>query len=121
MPLLINSAPDCITHGEKFNSDDLADFVLTDHFKDCAGFGTFMPGSTYGEDGQSAETLYMILTWVGIVVMVVVLVAWVLYENRRLLGAVAGISAAGTPIEGVFAPTAPQEPPLQSGTSGDDR
>jgi hypothetical protein len=63
----------------------------------------------------------MILTWVGIVVMVVVLVAWVLYENRRLIGAVAGVSAAGTPIEGVFAPTAPQEPPLQSGTAGDDR
>ena len=121
MPLLIDSAPDCITHKEHYNADDLADFVLTDNFKDCAGFGTFMPGSTYGEDGSGAETLYMILTWVGIVVMVVVLVAWVLYENRRLLGAVAGISAAGTPIEGVLAATAPQEPPLQSGTSGDDR
>ena len=27
----------------------------------------------------------MILTWLGIVVMVLVLVAWVLYENRRLV------------------------------------
>ena len=40
----------------------------------------------------------MILTWVGIAVMVIVLVAWVIYENRRLLGALAGVSAAGTPI-----------------------
>ena len=51
---------------------------------------TFGPGSTYGEDGSGAETAYMILTWLGIVVMVAVLVAWVLYENRRLIAAVAG-------------------------------
>ena len=44
-----------------------------------------MPGSTYGEDGSGAETLYMIVTWLGIVVMVAVLVAWVMYENRRLI------------------------------------
>ena len=87
MPLIIDSAPDCITHEEALSADDLADFILQDNFKDCAGFGTFMPGSTYGEDGSSAETLYMILTWVGIAVMVIVLVAWVIYENRRLLGA----------------------------------
>ena len=38
----------------------------------------------------------MILTWLGIVVMLVVLVAWVVYENRRLIQAVAGF---GGPIE----------------------
>jgi hypothetical protein len=113
MPPLINSAPDCITHNEKYNADDLADFVLTDNYRDCAGFGTFMPGSTYGEDGQGAETLYMILTWVGIVVMVVVLVAWVLYENRRLIAAVTGVG----PIEG--GPAA--GPPPQPGGVGDSR
>ena len=120
MPLLIDSAPDCIVHKEHYSADDLADFVLQDNFKDCAGFGTFMPGSTYGDDGTGAETIYMILTWVGIVVMVLVLVAWVLYENRRLIGAVAGISAAGTPIAGV-SPTTPQEPPPQPGMAGDNR
>jgi hypothetical protein len=120
MPLVIDSAPDCITHVEKANPDDLADFILQDNYQDCAGFGTFMPGSTYGEDGSSADTLYMILTWVGITVMVIVLVAWVLYENRRLLGAVAGISAAGTPIPG-FGPTTQQEPPPQPGMTGDTR
>src|ERR687888_2816340 len=100
MPLLIDSAPDCITHNETGMNyaKDGADFILQDNFKDCAGFGTFMPGSTYGDDGTGAETLYMIVTWVGIVVMVAVLVAWVLYENRRLIAAVAGIG--GPPIEG---------------------
>ena len=82
-----------------------------------------MPGSTYGPDGSGAETAYMILTWVGITVMVIVLVAWVLYENRRLMGAVAGISAAGTPIPkfGAHTPTTPQEPPPQPGMTGDAR
>ena len=112
MPLLINSAPDCITHNEKFNADDLADFVLQDNFKDCAGFGTFMPGSTYGEDGSSAETLYYILTWLGIVVMVAVLVAWVVYENRRLIAAAAGFTQAEPPATG---------PPPQPGGVGDVR
>ena len=27
----------------------------------------------------------MVLTWIGIVVMVVVLIGWVVYENRRLV------------------------------------
>ena len=112
MPLLIDSAPDCIVHKEGSSADDLADFVLQDNFKDCAGFGTFMPGSTYGEDGSGAETLYMIVTWVGIVVMVAVLVAWVLYENRRLVAAAAGFTQADTPASG---------PPPQPGGVGDDR
>jgi hypothetical protein len=92
MPAIINSAPDCITHtegGEKF-AEDGADFILQANFQDCAGFMTFGPGSTYGDDGSGAESIYMILTWLGIVVTVAVLVAWVLYENRRLIAAVAG-------------------------------
>ena len=42
----------------------------------------------------------MILTWLGIVVMVVVLVAWVLYENRRLIQAVAGFGGPSSPTGG---------------------
>jgi hypothetical protein len=109
MPAIIDSAPDCVTHGEDYNGDDLADFILQDKYQDCAGFGTFMPGSTYGEDGSSAETVYMIMTWVGIAVMVAVLVAWVLYENRRLIQAVAA-SRPGGPAGG---------PPPQPGGVGD--
>lgn len=112
MPLLINSAPDCITHNEGASAKDLADFVLQDNFSDCAGFGTFMPGSTYGEDGSSAETLYMIVTWLGIVVMVAVLIAWVVYENRRLVMAAAGFTQAETPATG---------PPPQPGGVGDSQ
>jgi hypothetical protein len=70
---------------------------------------TFGPGSTYGEDGSGAESLYMIVTWVGIVVMVVVLVAWVLYENRKLIAAVTGYRADG----------GPGGPPPQPGGVGD--
>jgi hypothetical protein len=98
MPAIIDSAPDCVVHKEHYNGDDLADFILQDNYQDCAGFGTFMPGSTYGEDGSGAETIYMIVTWLGIVVMVAVLVAWVLYENRRLVQA--AIGARGAPTGG---------------------
>src|SRR3954447_26863634 len=100
MPLLIDSAPDCITHNEGASAKDVADFILQDNFHNCAGFGTFMPGSTYGPDGSGATTSYMIMTWLGIVVMVVVLVAWVLYENRRLIQASLGYTQAGTPAGG---------------------
>ena len=110
MPLLIDSAPDCITHNEGASAKDLADFILQDNFKDCAGFGTFMPGSTYGDDGSGAETLYMIVTWLGIVVMLAVLVAWVVYENRRLIAAAAGFTQSEPPATG---------PPPQPGGVGD--
>ena len=64
---------------------DSADFVMGDPYTECAGFMTFGPGSTYGEDGVGANGAYMVLTWIGIVVMVVVLVMWVALENRRLV------------------------------------
>jgi hypothetical protein len=85
MPAIINSAPDCITHKEGYNADDIADFVLQGNYQDCAGFMTFGPGSTYGPDGTGAAGAYMVLTWVGIVFMVVALVGWMAYENHRLL------------------------------------
>ena len=85
MPAIINSAPDCITHHEGYNADDIADFVLQQNYQDCAGFMTFGPGSTYGDGGAGAGGAYMALTWIGIVFMVVALVGWVAYENRRVL------------------------------------
>ena len=115
MPGIINSAPDCVTHAagsEKARVEDTADFILQADYSDCAGFMTFGPGSTYGDDGSGAESLYMILTWLGIVVMLVVLVAWVVYENRRLIGAVAGFGRAESPTGG---------PPPQPGGVGDSR
>ena len=86
MPAVINSAPDCVVHdlGAK-PADDSADFIINAPYEECAGFMTFGPGSTFGPEGEAADTAYYILTWLGITVMVVVLVAWILYENRRLL------------------------------------
>jgi hypothetical protein len=115
MPAIINSAADCITHGagsESARVDDTADFILQNNYQDCAGFGTFMPGSTYGPDGSGAESLHYIVTWLGIVVMVAVLVAWVLYEHRRLMQAAIGFRQAEPQAGG---------PPPQPGGVGDSR
>jgi hypothetical protein len=86
MPAIIDSSPSCVVSREGAEpADDSLDFILQANYEECAGFGTFMPGSTYGEEGAGAETAYMILTWLGIVVTVLVLIAWVAYENRRLI------------------------------------
>jgi hypothetical protein len=107
MPAIINSAPDCIHHGLGAKpTDDIADFIINAPFKDCAGFMSFGPGSTYGDGGTGAATQYLVLTWIGIVVMVIVFVAWVAFENRRLLEfAAANVLGRGTP----------EEPPPQPG------
>ena len=46
--------------------------MIGNPYTDCAGFMTFGPGSTYGDEGLGAESAYMVLTWVGIVFMVFV-------------------------------------------------
>ena len=90
MPGLIDSSPSCVVSNESMEpADDSADFILQANYEDCAGFMTFGPGSTYGDDGAAAETAYYILTWLGIIVTVVVLAAWVVYENRQLVSHVA--------------------------------
>jgi hypothetical protein len=86
MPAIIDSAPDCVANiGGAKPADDSADFILQAAYDKCAGFMTFGPGSTYGDDGAGAAGSYMVLTWIGIAVMVAVLVYWVIWENRRLL------------------------------------
>ena len=102
MPALIDSAPDCVVSQEVDGTDeasvtasgeDSADFVVGDNYfseeTPCAGFMTFGPGSTYGDEGVGAEGAYMVLVWVGIVFMVAALIGWVLYEKRRLAAYVA--------------------------------
>jgi hypothetical protein len=88
MPGIIDSAPDCVSSDpgtEEARVEDSADFVMGDPYTECTGFMTFGPGSTYGEDGVGAAGAYMVLTWIGIVVMVVVLLYWMAYENRKLV------------------------------------
>ena len=101
MPAIIDSAPDCVSSDpgtEAQRVKDSADFILQGPYQDCAGFMTFGPGSTYGPDGVGANGAYMVVTWIGIVFMIVVLVAWVVYENRRLIGYARGRPAAGPPV-----------------------
>lgn len=86
MPGIIDSSPDCVTNVEGAKpADDSADFIIQANYQDCAGFMTFGPGSTYGDEGASAATSYYVLTWLGIAFMVAVFVAWIVFENRRLL------------------------------------
>jgi hypothetical protein len=91
MAAIIDSAPDCITREagtEEARVEDTADFVIGNNWQDCAGFMTFGPGSTYETvdgPGVGAEGAYMVLTWIGIGFMVLALLAWVAYENRRLV------------------------------------
>jgi len=85
MPAIIDSAPSCVTSVSGAEpADDSADFIIQAAYENCAGFMTFGPGSTYGEEGAGAAGAYYLLTWIGIAVMVAVLVYWVLWENRRL-------------------------------------
>jgi hypothetical protein len=109
MPAIIDSAPSCITSvsGAK-PADDSADFILQAAYQKCTGIMTFGPGTTYGEDGAGAAGAYYVLTWIGIIVMLVVLVAWVLYERNRLAGHVVRLRARGAagPEPGGAAPAA---------------
>jgi len=85
MPLIIDSAPSCVTSidGAK-PADDSADFIVGAAYEKCAGFMTFGPGSTYGEEGAGASGAYYVITVLGILVTIAVLVYWVYWENRRL-------------------------------------
>jgi hypothetical protein len=107
VPAIIDSAPNCVTSisGAK-PADDSADFILQAAYEKCAGIMTFGPGSTWGEDGQAAATSYYVLTWIGIAVMVLVIAAWVLYEDRRLWRHVERIRGRprGGPAAGVTEP-----------------
>ena len=86
MPLIIDSAPDCVVHGEGATpADDSVDFILQSRYEDCAGFMTFGPGTTWGEGGTGAATAYYFLIWIGAAVMVAVFIAWILVENRTLV------------------------------------
>ena len=107
MPAIIDSAPSCIVHvnGAK-PPDDSADFILQAAYLKCQGIMTFGQGTTYGEGGHAAATAYYVLTWLGIVVTIAVIVAWVLYEDRRLWRHVTRIKgrSRGGPAAGATEP-----------------
>jgi hypothetical protein len=87
MPAIIDSSPSCVTSVNGAQpADDSADFILQAAYENCAGFMTFGPGSTYGEEGAGAATSYIVLTVIGMIVTLAVLAFWVYWENRRLTG-----------------------------------
>lgn len=104
MSAIINSAPHCITSvsGAK-PADDSADFIIQAGFQKCldgdGGFMTFGHGTVYGQGGFAATSQYYILTYVGIAVMVITLVAWVIVENRRLNEQADKLKATGVHVE----------------------
>lgn len=85
MPGIIDSAPDCVETVDGAVDGDADDFILQGAYEECAGFMTFGPGSTYGEEGTSAEALYYFVTGLGIAFILLALLAWVLFEHRRLV------------------------------------
>ena len=100
MPGIIDSSPECVTSVNGAEpADDSADFIIQAAYEKCAGFVTFGPGSTYGEEGTGAATSYYVLTWIGIAVTVIALVAWVTYENRRLKRHADRLRDAGVRVE----------------------
>jgi hypothetical protein len=100
MPAIIDSAPDCIAHVKgAVPADDSADFILQAAYQKCQGFMTFGPGSAYGDNGTSATTAYYVLTWIGIAVMVIAIVSWVLYEDRRLRAHARRLRETGVHVE----------------------
>ena len=99
MPAIIDSAPDCVTSVDgALPADDIADFIIQKAYENCAGFMTFGPGTTYGEDGAGAATQYYVVTWIGIAVMVAVIVYWVIWEDRRLKDWVARRTRSADPL-----------------------
>jgi hypothetical protein len=102
MPAIIDSAPDCVTtvNGAR-PADDSADFIIQAAYENCAGIMTFGPGTTYGEGAAGAATSYYVLTWLGIAVMVLAMVAWVVYEDRRLKRHAERLRGTGVHVETV--------------------
>ena len=110
MPAIIDSAPDCIIHinGAK-PADDSADFILQAAYAEVPGHHDLRPRLDLrrGRHRRRRRPTWS-STWIGIIVMVAVIVAWVLYEDRRLWGHVARIRARdhGAPLAG------PTDPPV---------
>ena len=102
MPAIIDSAPECVTTVKgALPADDSADFIIQAAYENCAGIMTFGPGTTYGEGAAGAATSYYVLTWLGIAVMVLAMVAWVVYEDRRLRRHARRLRRTGVHVETV--------------------
>lgn len=100
MPGIIDSAPDCVESVDGAVGPDVNDFILQSAYESCAGFMTFGGGSTYGEEGTSAEPLYYVISGLGIAFTLLALLAWVVFEHRRLLAHSLQLRRTGAHVEG---------------------
>lgn len=81
--MAIDTVPSCVQHGVA-----AADGTVKP-FEHCAAFYTFASNQTFDADTTSsfwlgASTGTLILVFLGIIVMVAALVAWVVTEDTRL-------------------------------------
>lgn len=93
---MIDAAPDCVRSAPGAVPNDGDDVILQAVYEKCQGIMTFGPGSTYGDEGEQAATLYYLVTALGAVVVAAALVAWVVFERQRLLGHVHRLRERGT-------------------------
>jgi hypothetical protein len=91
--MAIDTVPGCVQHGVA-----AADGTVKP-FEHCAAFYTFASNNTFDAHTTSsfwlgASTGTLILVWLGIIVMVASLVAWVVTEDARLLAQARRLRAA---------------------------
>ena len=114
MPAIIDSAPECVTSVEGAKpADDSADFIIQAAYEKCAGHHDLRPRQHVRGGGRRRDDGYMVLTWIGIIVMVVAIVAWMVYEDRRLRGHARG-SASGRSRSSPAATTDERRPLMAS-------
>ena len=117
-----DTAPDCIVRdsppGNPFSTEVMAPF------QDCTGYFTFGPGREWAfggyvyptpEGGSVGDVLYggasglYVLTVIGVVVMILVFVAFVWTEHKKLMDRAGKLRAAAAPSPA---------PPMASGEGG---
>ena len=111
-----DTAPGCIQHGLKggnpYSAEIAAPFQKC--FEEGGAFFTFCPGRSWGgaagqpvgEDVSLGQVIHgatagiYILTAIGIAVMILMFIAFVWTEHRKLMGRAEKLRAAGTPHVG---------------------
>jgi hypothetical protein len=115
-----DTAPDCIVRDSPPGIPFSAEVMKP--FEDCTGYFTFGPGREWAfggyvnptpEGGSVGDVLYggatgiYVLTVLGVAVMILVFVAFVWTEHRKLVDRAGKLRAAASPSHA--APTAPGE------------
>jgi len=121
-----DTAPDCIQTGLPPGTPFSAEIMAP--FEECTGFFTFGPGREWAfagyvyptpEGGSVGDVIYggsagiYTLTVIGVLVMILVFIAFVWTEHRKLVDRAGKLRAAAAP-----APAAPMAPGEGGGSGG---